>query len=384
MKALLGNCEFVTPDDKFHYWFGYYDVCPWNQSQSYLLGQRGSFMDAMPSGDDRIDLLRFDTENNYAPEIIGHSYAWNWQMGCRLQWDPAEPENTIIYNDYRNQKFISVKKNLSTGDERIYNSPVYAINNDGTLAATLNFTRLHACRPGYGYHCQNLSGDLMDAPDDDGLFIIDLVSGKTKLLLSLAEIVDFEHSTDLNGRAHWLNHLLWGPDGKTILFLHRWMTDDHVRMTRLITVNSDGSGLKCHGKSSCLSHFDWRRSGELLIWGKFSEDAPTVLCRRDMNDDSLRQYPEIKNDTHCSWSADFEWILNDCYPFAADKSYRVFLFHPASGTIKNIAESHHPKEYNPFCRCDLHPRWSRDGKSVCFDTAENNRRRIAVAENILD
>jgi Tol biopolymer transport system component len=38
-----------------------------------------------------------------------------------------------------------------------------------------------------------------------------------------------------------------------------------------------------------------------------------------------------------------------------------------------------PELINDF-RCDLHPRWSRDGRQVCFDSAHEGSRQLYVLE----
>jgi len=39
-----------------------------------------------------------------------------------------------------------------------------------------------------------------------------------------------------------------------------------------------------------------------------------------------------------------------------------------------------PKLTGEKIRCDLHPRWSRDGKAVCIDSAHKGSRQMYVIE----
>ena len=64
------------------------------------------------------------------------------------QWLDAD---TILYNDYRNGKYCSVILNINTSSERLIDMPVYTLSSDKKTALTLDFSRLHRLRLGYGY-----------------------------------------------------------------------------------------------------------------------------------------------------------------------------------------------------------------------------------------
>ena len=46
--------------------------------------------------------------------------------------------------------------------------------------------------------------------------------------------------------------------------------------------------------------------------------------------------------------------------------------------MKVIARVFAPFKYDNDTRCDLHPRWSRDGKKVCFDSVFEGHRGLYV------
>jgi hypothetical protein len=56
----------------------------------------------------------------------------------------------------------------------------------------------------------------------------------------------------------------------------------------------------------------------------------------------------------------------------------LILFHLASGRRIDIGRFYAPPELQGPVRCDLHPRWSRDGKMICFDSAHEGTRQVYV------
>jgi Tol biopolymer transport system component len=75
---------------------------------------------------------------------------------------------------------------------------------------------------------------------------------------------------------------------------------------------------------------------------------------------------------HCSYLPGNEWILNDTYPGGAhlegEREQGLYLYQVASGTTVSLGRFHTAPEYTGEWRCDLHPRFSPDGRSVVIDS----------------
>jgi hypothetical protein len=58
------------------------------------------------------------------------------------------------------------------------------------------------------------------APKDDGLFLMDIETGETNLLISLYELAK---EVDQLKYEHYINHISFSPDGASLVFFHIWM-----------------------------------------------------------------------------------------------------------------------------------------------------------------
>lgn len=398
----------VSPENSKHHWFGYYDVSPWNGRGTHLLCLEADFMDRQPAPHEPARVLLLDARNNYAASKLAETFAWNWQMGARLQWMPAAPDRLIFYNDRRDSRFVGIVRDVVTGDENVLPRAVYAISRDGRRGATLNFSRLHDCRPGYGY--SGIPDPAADnpAPDGDGLFVIDLKTGESRLIVSYSQLLRFRHTParedvflwdpnagrlthfphmlGMDGRKHRINHILWGPKDRRIFFLHRWKGADGIQATRMMTVDPDGRNLACIG-AGLVSHFDWQHDDEILVWAHLCGDTPGYCMVRDPDGAARLLGPAgpgpshcPADDGHCSWSPDKRWVLTDTYPQGPEKRYSVLLYNPRDDQLFTVAAINHPVGLPGECRCDLHPRWNRDGTQVCFDGAPAGRRQLFTAD----
>jgi Tol biopolymer transport system component len=83
-------------------------------------------------------------------------------------------------------------------------------------------------------------------------------------------------------------------------------------------------------------------------------------------------------DGHCSFSPDGRWILTDTYPDAEGKR-TLILFRPEDGVRVDMGRFHAGGLAGPV-RCDLHPRWSPDGRRVCFDSVHEGTRQMYVMD----
>lgn len=69
-----------------------------------------------------------------------------------------------------------------------------------------------------------------------------------------------------------------------------------------------------------------------------------------------------------------EWILNDTYP-DQDRKQHPYLYHIPTNRRVALGHFHSPPQYTGEWRCDLHPRYSPDGKQVVIDSTHEGKGR---------
>ncbi|MEK7479516.1 MAG: hypothetical protein AAB634_03225, partial [Patescibacteria group bacterium] len=140
--------EALTKGPKHHF-FGFHDLSPWDVSGRYALAMETDFIDRPPKAGDAARICIIDTEKNNELRVVAETRAWNFHQGCRAQWLPGA-QGEIIYNDYDNEKFISVILDVKTGEKKILPHPIYAIHPSGEFGLGVDFVRLQKYG-GYGY-----------------------------------------------------------------------------------------------------------------------------------------------------------------------------------------------------------------------------------------
>ena len=364
----------------FYHFFGYYDKFPWDASGRYLLGLRVAFMNRRPTPEDVAVVGMVDLENDRRWHSLAETTAWYWQQGTMLQWLPSEMGRKIVFNTRTRQGFGSVVLDLDTGERRELSHPVYALAPDGRSAVTLNFSRVHRTRPGYGYVgvADPWANEL--APVEDGIYHLDLETGESRLIVSLACICDVEAEQEMDGVVHWFNHLQYNPSGTRFIFLHRWYTVGRHWHTRLFTANVDGSDVALLGREHMVSHFDWRDDGHILAWSRCNDQDHYHLYTDRSGQVQVVGTDVLDCDGHCSYSPNREWILTDTYPDRENSERTLILYHPGMNMRVNIGRFYSDPEITGEIRCDLHPRWSRDGRQVCIDSIHAGERQMYIVD----
>ncbi len=371
MNLMKSRVRQITYGPK-HHWFGYYDKLQFDPTSRFVLGMQVDFEHRSPKADDQIEIGMVDLEKDNRWVKLGKSNAWCWQQGCMLQWLPGSLHE-VIWNDREDGTFVSRIMNVVTGEMRSLPHPVYSVSPDGKYAVAPDFRRINDVRPGYGYAGLADPHANDPAPQDSGIVRIDLRSGKTELVLSLADIARTGAIPNQKlGIKHYFNHLLYSPDGKRFIALHRWRYPDGSRLTRAITANSDGSDVRIVCPNGYTSHFIWRDAKSILAqsrhwdgndgWGNFLfEDVDGGGDVREVGRGVLDP------SGHVSYLPGGKWILNDTYPKTRERIQTPHVYEVASGNRIDLAELHLPAAYTGEWRVDTHPRFSPDGKLVCVD-----------------
>ncbi len=363
-----------------HHFFGYYDKCPWNRSGRLLLGLEAGFMERPPGPADRALIGLINLEAGSAWQAVAATSAWNWQQGSMLQWLGSDPERLILYNIREEDGFAAVAQDVHSGVKRVLPRPVYAASRDGRQAVSVNFARIHQTRPGYGYAGLEDPWEHELQPADDGIYWMDLESGNNHLIISLDQIVGIRPVQSMEGAKHWFNHLQFNPDGSRFLFLHRWVDAKGRRNTRLFTANPDGTEIHCVADHELVSHFDWRNKKQILAWARQRGIGDFYFLFTDQSDQvEVVGKGVLTKDGHCSYSPGGRWLLTDTYP--DEESQRsLILYRLADARRFDLGRFYALPEIAGEIRCDLHPRWSRDGRQICFDSVHQGTRQIYVVD----
>lgn len=302
------------------------------------------------------------------------SVTYTWQQGARAQWID---DNTAIFNVLKDNKYKSLAYSLR--DRSVVKEFEYPVQdaylNDYFLA--INYGRVMALRPDYGYRNLPVPSTMeLRRLDNDGIWYVPYKEGESRLLYSLQEIAAIEPKDIFDVSLHKVNHLMIKPEGKGFIFIHRWYKGKR-RFDRLMY--SDFKTLKVLADDEMVSHMCW--VDDNTVFGYLRHEGKDGFYFIDINTGKFTLCQKMTDlamgDGHPTVYR--EWIAFDTYP---DKSrmQHLYLYNLKTSELFPLLELYHGLKYTGECRCDLHPRFSGDGKQVFFDTVYSGKRTLCYID----
>ena len=186
----------------------------------------------------------------------------------------------------------------------------------------------------------------------------------------------------------WFNHTLINPDDTRVFFLGRSpRADGRGWLTAAYTVNLDGSGLRCILPYDwSASHFDWLSADRLMVTTRFQGVNPWchLLFTDTEGERNYRVLGEgiLDHDGHGVFSPDGRWMVTDTYPDGR-RMRTLMLLDLERDALMRLGRFKDPREkFTGPARCDLHPRFDRSGRKICFDSVDGGTRQVYLAELI--
>ena len=366
----------ITNGPNFH-WFGYYYKLQVDPTNRYALGMQVGFEGRSPTADDSIKIGMIDLKDNDKWIELGTSNAWCWQQGCMLQWLPNSKDE-VMWNDRQDGQFVSHIMNVHTKKKRTLPKAIYTLSPDAEWGLGLDFGRLQDLRPGYGYQGVPDKFKELRAPTETGIYRIDIKTGKHQLIIPYSECAAMNHlGEDVSNYWHWYNHLLINQDGSRFIFLNRWRKERNFTdqgtgfITRMFTANKNGEDLYVIDPSGYSSHFVWRDPKHVCAWTRpiGYKDGFYLLEDKTQNIEIVGEgvMPINGHNTYLP-NKNNEWILNDCYPQGKERLQTPYLYHVPTNKRFDLGNFYEPDTYKGEMRCDLHPRYSPNGKMVIIDS----------------
>lgn len=381
LMPVVRNRSAYPVDVREGYFFGFHDKCPWSADDQYLLAHRGLIPLRMPRAGDELEVGYFDELGQKKFHPVGRTRTWNWHQGAQLQW-LGETE-TIVFNDFDGTQNVARMMDLAGGVIRVLSRPVAALTPDGSKALSYSFARLRGSPYAYAYaHGVDAEADRL-IPQEDGLWVVDTRSDEVHRLFTVQEISRIQPEASMQGAFHHFTHCQVAPSGRRFKFFHRWIADGNQQWTRMFTADMDGGNLHLIPTNGMVSHVCWSGSDRLIAYASTSAHGDAYYEFQDRTYEARVLGRDcLRADGHPAISSDCQWMLTDTY---ADRFRRRFLmlYHLERQQRHDLAMFYSPKTFAgatvaDHLQCDFHPRWSRDNRQICFDSAHTGVRALCV------
>lgn len=408
---------FSTPKNK-NFFFGYYGKSQLNKTNTKLLCLKTTFIDKLPEENDFVEIGYFDLRSNKKNFFhIAYSKTFNWQQGCMLQWLGPDFKDNVIYNDIIKNKFCSIIINILTKKKSILPFPIYDVNSMGTQALCIDHERHFFCRRGYSYAGVKNNSKNKKVVQNDGIWLLDIQSKKYHQIINIENLLKFRPLSNMSNATHYVEHLMFNPEGNRFCFLHRWKMPEGGIYSRLYTAKPDGSELYLLLDSGRMGHFCWKSKFEILAYAgvpnqlnklrknkKFVKflfkpflpmfhllfkdnnaisklaTGDSYIILTDKSEKIKKVASKLKfEDGHPSFFPQNKNVfVTDIYPKKNNKhKAKLMMFNLQTNTLQVIDIIKSNELYNETAlRCDLHPKISFDGCFVSIDTLQKNHRGV--------
>ena len=399
-----------------HHFFGYYNKTPWDKSGRCVLAQRVPMMDVRLTPQLRAEIGYFDLQDGDRFHPVGDTTAWNWQMGSQLQWLDGAAQRKLIFNSRsadpsaRYAGFGSTIVDIDSGERTTLPLPVYVVAPNSRYALCVDYRRLYITHETIGYSEAGGPFDVPLLPADDGVHCMDLATGAARLIVSYRALSEFHPKASMQRAIHWVSHIEINPASSRVLLLHRWterVKDETCFLHRLVTLNPDGSDmrlLECsdhplpqlaedfdpsavgtfdYEKSEYqISHPMWVDDESIVVWGPHAGSIYYHLYHdRPGGQVKVVGAEVLVENGHMSFSpVNRRWLLSDTYPDDRTHERILFLYDMQTGQRHDLGSFYADPNLSKENRCDLHPRWSRDGTQVCIDSVHESMRQMYVID----
>jgi hypothetical protein len=378
----------VTPEDGY-YIHTFFDVRPWCPSGRLLACLKLPFQDRLPGPDDAAVVCVIDLEDQTIEEIA-ETKGWGMQVGAHICWGSDE---LLYYNDKDGCDVFAIEYNIVSGEKRRMAGPVYQITPDGSSLLSPSLSLINASQNGYGAtmpegcDCTPRLG----APEDEGLWRVDVTSNERTLLFSLWQAYELLPDKEpFEGSRFTFFHTKINRRQDRIMQVVRCLFDDgRPQLKFIVTMKPDGSDARIAFPYEMWldgsHHPDWHPDGRSILMNiKLNE---LRFCEFGSDDDTFRLVaPQRLGGGHPSFSEGGLYIVTDAYTGESCVNERhevpIRLIETETGKeeaicwIWTLGGTNIPAEL----RCDPHPVWSDDYQYVCFNGTPEGSRQILIAD----
>lgn len=355
-----------------HHFFGYIGqslTVPWSGDGRYIVALRTAYHDHMPEPDDAAGVVLIDTERGNEVIRVDQSRAWNFQQGTMFYWNPASPCTQFFFNDRdpQTQQVFTVLYDIEhrrrVREYRFDDVPVAngGVCPKGGFFLAINYGRMARLRPVTGYPGVADPTAHVAAPENDGIFRVDVATGGRKLLVSFRQLRDLlrDKHERIDEVAFYINHSLCSRSGEIVYFYARArFGDEPMAVNAPCSLRTDGTGLMSHEYIG--GHPEWAQDHR-VIGQKGNRQVLYDVQKKEIVGQIAT--PEIipSPGGDVAFSPDGKWFVNGYG--SGGKNYYVIVRLSDGAYVRSQGFSRGPYVRGEL-RIDPAPRWNRTSDAV--------------------
>ncbi len=381
--------QLVTPPDG-HYMHTFFDVDPISPSGRYLVLTKVPFIWRVPYVGDMAQICVVDLQEGTCKAVYTTS-GWGTQLGANAQW--GVNDDTVYCNDVIKGRGTGVAIDLRTLESRVLDGPVYGVSPDRRYSYSGSIDLVNAGQTGYGVPEHLLKKVQQSTPlsTSEGIWKTDLASGKSELLISVADLVaQLPEQEHLKGGVYYIYNIKVNPQNTRMLVVI-FTRNAPGRLgwpMQLVTCDLDGKNAKLAVPDSLWRkgghHANWHPDGERIVMNlrPDKKNMGFYMFNQDGSDLQLIA-PGHVGGGHPSLNASARYLMTDAYVsegFADDK-----------GEVPIRLVEMAPNREDALCRIftnnvtggrrvDPHPVWSHGSRKICFNGVVAGRRQVFIAD----
>ena len=366
-----------------HHFFGYIGHVkntPWNGNGRYMVVLRVGFQDHMPAPAEAADVALIDMANANSVSAVDQCRAWNPQQGTMFYWNPKASNTELFFNDrdLKTNRIFTVRYDIGRGKrikEYRYDDTPFGnsgVAQNGGYFLGINYGRLARLRPVTGYPGAYDWNPNEPAPDNDGIFIVEIDSGKKRLLVSfqqLAQLIGAKRP-EVAGKHLFINHTLWNRDDNRIYFYVRGNFEKSGSIDVPCTIHPDGSNLFMHTQF-IGGHPEWESGPRVIgdLQGKqviYNADQQKIVEQIGT--------PEIlpKPGGDIALSPDGKWFVNG---YREGRQDFYVIINRSDGSFVRTAGLPVDNWTGGELRCDPAPCWNRTSDQIAVPAIADDKDR---------
>ncbi len=328
-------------------------------------------------------------------------------MGANANWGASHHE--LFFNDVDTTSWqpFAWKLDPVTGERQKMHGTVYHASADGRWLVSSNVTTMRKSQPGYGVCIpKEIARRNIGPAEDDGFYLTDTSTGKSKLLVSIHELLskadpavlmDNPESYEIYGF-----HSKFNPQSDRLMLSLRWYpateeprwdmfkVDFKAVRYAWVSVKLDGSEMHC-----AVGPEEWEKGGHHATW---FPDGKRISMNLNIDREGMRfvqvnadgsdlrkMLDDVPGSGHPTVHPNGQYLLTDTYTWEktafGDGTIPLRWADLETGKEQVIVRINTQQPCkDSVMRVDPHPAWDRRWRYVTFNAFVGGTRRVFVAD----